>query len=209
MDAAELLQGNTVVPVIEIDDAAASVELAETLLAAGLSAIEITLRTEAGLPAIEAIAGKVPGMLVGAGSVRRPDQFRTVKNAGAKFAVCPGSSPVLLDAADDARIPFIPGAVTASEMLNLLANGYALQKFFPAELAGGAKFLKAIGGPIPEVRFMPTGGIGPGNAREYLALKNVSCLGGSWIAPRDLLQSGDFAEIRQRAAAAAKLRPAT
>ncbi|HSN52337.1 MAG TPA: keto-deoxy-phosphogluconate aldolase, partial [Woeseiaceae bacterium] len=138
-------------------------------------------------------------------SVRRAQQVAAVKSAGASFAVCPGSSAALLEAVADAAMPFVPGAVTASEMLGLLDLGYTLQKFFPAELSGGAAFLKAVGAPIPEVRFMPTGGIGPDNASDYLSLPNVACIGGSWIAPPGLLRDRNFAAIAEFAAAAARL----
>ena len=205
MNAADLLAGQRVVPVVVIDDADDAVPLAKTLLASGLAAIEVTLRTEAGLEAIERIVTEVPDMLVGAGSVRRAAHIAEVKAAGAVFAVSPGSSDSLLDAAADADLPFIPGAVTASEMLKLLDLGYTLQKFFPAELSGGARFLKAIGAPIPEARFMPTGGISPGNAKDYLSLENVACIGGSWIASPAVLQEKDFEAIAGLASAAAKL----
>jgi 2-dehydro-3-deoxyphosphogluconate aldolase/(4S)-4-hydroxy-2-oxoglutarate aldolase len=205
MNAADLLAAQRVVPVVVIDNADDAVPLARTLLENGLDAIEVTLRTAAGLDAIERIASEVPGMLVGAGSVRRAAQVAAVKSAGASFAVSPGSSDALLEAIADARLPFVPGAVTASEMLGLLDLGYTLQKFFPAELSGGAAFLRAIGAPIPEVSFMPTGGIGPGNAGDYLSLPNVACIGGSWIAPPGLLRDGNFAAIAELAAAAASL----
>ena len=205
MNAADLLADQRVVPVVVIDDATDAVPLAKTLLASGLSAIEVTLRTEAGLAAIERIASDVPGMLVGAGSVRRALQIADVKAAGAAFAVSPGSSDALLDAAADAGMPFVPGAVTASEILKLLDLGYTLQKFFPAELSGGAAFLKAIASPIPEASFMPTGGVGPDNAGDYLSLANVACVGGSWIAPVSLLHEKDFDAIAGLAAEAAKL----
>ena len=205
MNAADLLAGQRVVPVVVINDAADAVPLAETLSAAGLGAIEVTLRTEQGLAAIERIASEVPDMLVGAGSVRRASQVGDVVNAGARFVVSPGSSEALLVAAADAAIPFVPGAVTASEMLGLLEHGYTLQKFFPAELAGGAKFLKAVGAPIPEVSFMPTGGIGPDNVSDYLSLKNVACVGGSWIAPASLLEQQEFVAIGKLAADAARI----
>ena len=205
MNAAKLLGGLRVVPVVVINDAADAVPLAETLLEAGLGAIEVTLRTEQGLTAIERIAAEVPDMLVGAGSVRHANQVGEVVDAGARFVVSPGSSEGLLAAVADAAIPFVPGAVTASEMLRLLEHGYTLQKFFPAELAGGAKFLKAVGAPIPEVNFMPTGGIGPDNVGDYLSMKNVACVGGSWIAPASLLEQRDFAAIGKLAADAARL----
>jgi 2-dehydro-3-deoxyphosphogluconate aldolase/(4S)-4-hydroxy-2-oxoglutarate aldolase len=205
VNAAELLAGAYVVPVVVIDNAKDAVPLAKTLLDSGLEAIEVTLRTDAGLAAIERIASEVPGMLVGAGSIRRADQVTEVQSAGAAFAVSPGSSDALINAVADARLPFVPGAATASEMLRLLDCGYTLQKFFPAEPEGGTRFLKAVGAPIPDVRFMPTGGISPANAREYLALDNVACLGGSWIVPASLLRQGDFEAIAGLATDAAGL----
>ena len=205
MNAAELLAGQRVVPVVVIDEIDDAVPLASALLGAGLAAIEVTLRTEAALGAIERIAAEVTGMLVGAGSVRRAAQVAQVRSAGAAFAVSPGSSDALLEAVADAELPFIPGAVTASETLKLLDLGYTLQKFFPAELSGGARYLKALGAPIPEASFMPTGGIGVGNAGDYLALPNVACIGGSWIAPPELLRTRDFEAIARLAAAAARL----
>jgi 2-dehydro-3-deoxyphosphogluconate aldolase/(4S)-4-hydroxy-2-oxoglutarate aldolase len=207
MNAADLLAGQRVVPVVVIEDANDAVPLARTLLSAGLDAIEVTLRTDEGLEAIERIASEVPDMLLGAGSVRRAGQIAEVKSAGAEFAVSPGSSDPLLNAAADAALPFIPGAVTASEVLKLLDLGYTLQKFFPAELSGGAAFLKAIGAPIPEARFMPTGGVTPANAAAYLSLANVACIGGSWIAPTGLLREKNFDAIARLAGEAAGLRP--
>ena len=205
MNAADLLAGQRVVPVVVVNRAEDAVPLAKTLVENGLDAIEVTLRTDAGLDAIERIASEVPDMMVGAGSVRRAAQVAAVKSAGASFAVSPGCSDALLEAIADAALPFVPGAVTASEILGLLDLGYTLQKFFPAQLSGGAAFLKALGAPIPEVSFMPTGGIGPDNAMDYLALPNVACIGGSWIAPPGLLRDGDFGAIAKLAAAAASL----
>ena len=205
MRASELLTGVKVVPVVVIDDPAKAVPLAEAFVDGGLKAIEVTLRTDAGLAAIEAIARDVPDMLVGAGSLRTPDQIEDVKNAGARFGVSPGSTMTLLAAARDNDLPFIPGAATASEMLTLFEAGVDLQKFFPAELAGGIPYLKAVGAPIPEVKFMPTGGVSPSNAADYLALANVSCVGGSWLAPREELAAGNFDAIRRLAEDAAGL----
>ena len=205
MNAVELLADFRVVPVVVIGHADDAVPLAQTLSQAGLGAIEVTLRTEQGLEAIERIATEVPDMLVGAGSVRHASQVGQVADAGARFIVSPGSSDPLLAAVADAAIPFVPGAVTATEMLGLLEHGYTLQKFFPAELAGGAKFLKAVGAPIPEVSFMPTGGISPSNVNDYLALKNVACVGGSWIAPADTLAARDFDAIALNAREASAL----
>lgn len=205
MNAAELLAGANIVPVVVIEDADNAVPLAGVLLESGLNAIEVTLRTKAGVAAIERIASEVPDMLVGAGSVRRASQVAEVVAAGARFVVSPGSSDALLDAVADAGIPYVPGAMTPSETLKLLDDGYTLQKFFPAELAGGIALLKAVGAPIPEVSFMPTGGISPANAGDYLALPNVACIGGSWIAPAALLAARDFDAIAQLATDAARL----
>ena len=205
MSAAELLRGIRVVPVVVIDDADKAVTLANTLLDAGLRAIEVTLRTPAGLEAIRRIAAEVPDMIVGAGSVRQTAQVKDIVTAGARFGVCPGSSPALLDAVDDAGLPFIPGAITPSETLALLERGYSLQKLFPAELSGGVQYLKGIAAPIPEARFMPTGGITVENAPAYLALDTVACIGGTWIAPASALAASDFDAIADLARAAAAL----
>ncbi len=205
MNAAGLLAGTRVVPVVVIDNPDAAVPLAGTLLDAGLHAIEVTLRTSDAVEAIRNVAAEVPGILVGAGSLRTPDQVEAVREAGAIFGVSPGSSPRLLDAVAAAQFPFIPGAITPSESLALLDRGYELQKLFPANIAGGVPYLKALGAPVPEVSFMPTGGINPDNAGDYLALPNVACIGGSWVAPKDLLANGDFKAIAEIAADAATL----
>jgi 2-dehydro-3-deoxyphosphogluconate aldolase/(4S)-4-hydroxy-2-oxoglutarate aldolase len=203
--ADELLQGVRVVPVVVIEDVDTAVPLAETLLASGLTAIEVTLRTASAIDAIAAIAEQVPELLVGAGSVRNATQVAAVIDAGAKFGVSPGHSDALLDAVAEARLPFIPGAITPSESLGLFDRGYALQKFFPAGVAGGIPYLQAVSGPLPEIRFMPTGGISAGNAPDYLSLANVSCIGGSWIVPGDALRAGDFEAIAKLAMAATAL----
>lgn len=205
MNAAELLTGTRIVPVVVISNPDTAVPLARTLLDAGLRAIEVTLRTPDAVAAIREVAAEVPELLVGAGSLRTPEQVEAVRAAGARFGVSPGSSARLLDAVDAAQLPFIPGAITPSESLALLDRGYSLQKLFPANIAGGVAYLKAVGGPIPEASFMPTGGINANNASDYLALPNVACIGGSWIAPKDLLAKGDFDAIRDIAVAAANL----
>ena len=204
-DIRTLLGGTRVVPVIVLEDAGRAVELARTLCSAGLPVLEITLRTEAAAEAIRRIAAEVPEAVVGAGSVRSARHLRECADAGARFAVSPGASPGLLDAADDTELPLVPGAATASEVMRLLERGYVLQKFFPAEGAGGAAMLKALCAPLPEARFFPTGGITEALARKYLALVNVDCVGGSWIAPPALLAAGDFGAIGRLAAAAAAL----
>jgi len=195
MDASKLLVGSKIVPVVVLTSADVAVPLAEALLEAGLGVIEVTLRTDDALQGIENIATRVPGMIVGAGSLRRPEQFAAVAAAGARFAVSPGASQRLLDAAAQHEMPFIPGATTPSEMIGLLEQGYQLQKFFPAELSGGRPFLKAVGAPLPEARFVPTGGVTPDNAMDYLKLDNVACVGGSWLTPPDLQARGDFDAI--------------
>lgn len=204
-DILTLLGGTRVVPVIVLEDAGKAVELARTLCAAGLPVLEITLRTDAAAAAIRRIAAEVPEAVVGAGSVRSAAHLSQCVEAGARFAVSPGASPGLLDAADDAEVPLVPGAATASEVMRLLERGYVLQKFFPAEGAGGTAMLKALGAPIPEARFFPTGGISEALAPDYLALPNVDCVGGSWIAPPALLAAGDFDAIGRLASAAAAL----
>lgn len=205
MDATELLSGTCIVPVIVLDDPLIAVRLAEVLFGAGLGTIEITLRTPKALEAIENIAALLPEVIVGAGSVRTASQLTQVKNAGARFAVSPGSSESLLDAAARQAIPFVPGAVTASEIINLQDRGYLLSKFFPAEMAGGTAMLKALAAPLPEARFFPTGGITPELAKNYLALANVACIGGSWITPAALLAEGDFKMVAKIAQNAARL----
>lgn len=200
MDVGELLKRERIVPVVVIDDAAKAVPLARTLMEAGLNSIEVTLRSAAALAAIEQIATKVPGLIVGAGSLRRSEQVSDIREAGAQFAVAPGWAPGLLDAAEVAGLPLLPGAATAAEMMQLFERGYALQKFFPAELAGGISYLRAVGAPLPELRFVPTGGITAELAGDYLALPNVAAVGGTWITPKCLLDAGDFDRIGQLAA---------
>ncbi len=205
MDASNILRNERIVPVVVIDDADAASSLAEVLFEAGFGAIEITLRTTESLQAIENIAAAFPDRCVGAGSIRTIEQFAQIKGAGARFAVSPGSSELLLDAAAEYEMPFVPGAVTASEAIRLQERGYTLIKFFPAELAGGSRMLKALGGPLPEARFFPTGGITPKLAKDYLALPNVACIGGSWLTPANLLAAGDFKSIARLAHDAAGL----
>jgi 2-dehydro-3-deoxyphosphogluconate aldolase/(4S)-4-hydroxy-2-oxoglutarate aldolase len=203
--ADDLVSGTRVVPVVVIEEVDVAVPLAETLLASGLETVEITLRTPAALDAIAAIAHQVPDLIVGAGSLRTASQVTDVLEAGAQFGVSPGHSDALLSAVEAANLPFIPGAITPSESLALLDRGYTLQKLFPAGVAGGIPYLKAVSGPLPEVGFMPTGGISVDNARDYLALPNVTCVGGSWMVPAALLRDRDFKAIATLAKAAAAL----
>lgn len=206
MEPIELLQGTRVIPVVVIEDVDVAVPLAKCLERAGIGTIEITLRTNAAVDAIARIATEYPQMIVGAGSLRDAGQVDAVKSAGASYGVAPGATDRLLDAAVSAGLPMIPGAATPSEMMRLYERGYSLQKFFPAELAGGIPFLRAVGAPLPELRFVPTGGIDADLARKYLGLPNVFAVGGSWIAPADLLKSRDFRAIGRLAEAAARKR---
>lgn len=193
-----------VIPVLVIEDAAQARPLAAALVAGGLPVLEVTLRTPAAPQAIREM-GTVPGAIVGAGTVITPGDVQTAQAAGARFAVSPGATGALLDACEGADLPLLPGAATASEAMALLARGYDMLKFFPAETSGGAAALRALGGPLPQVSFCPTGGIGPGNARDYLALPTVPCVGGSWVAPKSLLSAGDWDGVRALAEQACTL----
>lgn len=194
-----------VVPVLVIDDAATAADLAKALVAGGLPALEVTLRTPAALEAIAEMA-KVAGGRVGAGTLLTAKDVEAAKKAGATFGVSPGATDRILDACEANDLPLLPGAATSSEVMRLLERGYTVQKFFPAEANGGAPALKAIGAPIPQVSFCPTGGVSMKNVRDYLALSNVLCCGGSWVAPADKVKSGDWAGITALAAEAAGLR---
>jgi 2-dehydro-3-deoxyphosphogluconate aldolase/(4S)-4-hydroxy-2-oxoglutarate aldolase len=195
-----------VVPVLVIEDVAGALPLARALVRGGLAVLEITLRTDKALDCIRAIAGEVEGAVVGAGTVLTPAQFDKVAKLGCAFAVSPGSSPSLLDAAAASDVPLLPGAATASEAMLLLEQGYHLQKFFPAEPAGGVPYLSALSSPLPQIRFCPTGGITPGNASAYLALPNVITIGGSWMAPKKLLAAKDWAAVEVLSREASQLR---
>jgi 2-dehydro-3-deoxyphosphogluconate aldolase/(4S)-4-hydroxy-2-oxoglutarate aldolase len=195
-----------VVPVVIIDDARAAVPMARALVAGGIPAIEVTLRTSAALDAIRAIAAEVEGAVVGVGTVLGGKDLEAARQAGARFAVSPGASPRLLDAADDSELPLLPGVATAGEAMSLLERGYRFLKFFPAVPAGGHKLLGAWASPLPQLRFCPTGGISLANAADFLGLPNVACVGGSWLTPADKLKSGDWAGIELLAREAAALR---
>ncbi|MGW9350858.1 bifunctional 4-hydroxy-2-oxoglutarate aldolase/2-dehydro-3-deoxy-phosphogluconate aldolase [Nocardiopsis flavescens] len=194
-----------VMPVVVLHDAEAAVPLARALVAGGLPGIEVTLRTPAALDAIERIAAEVPEAAVGAGTVVTPDQAEAAAEAGARFLVSPGCTATLADAMAGTGLPFLPGVSTVSEALALLERGVTELKFFPAEAAGGAGFLKSLTGPLPQVRFCPTGGITPASAPSYLALPNVGCVGGSWLTPADAVAAGDWDRITGLAREAAAL----
>ena len=193
-----------IMPVLVVEDAGHARPLAEALVAGGLPALEVTLRTAAALDVIREMA-HVPGGVVGAGTLVTPADAEAAKDAGAQFGVSPGATDALLDACEQIGLPILPGAATASEAMRLLARGYDMLKFFPAEASGGAPALKAIGAPLPQISFCPTGGVSPANADSYLSLSNVVCAGGSWVAPNDLVQRGDWGAIKQLAAEASQL----
>ena len=202
---AEELRRVPVVPVLTIDDAKLAVPLARALVAGGLRILEVTLRTEAALEGIRRIVQEVPGVLVGAGTVRTPDQGHSAIAAGARFLVSPGMTPRLVQSADGWSVPFLPGAATPSEAMALADLGYRALKFFPAEPLGGVAALKALAAPLPDVVFCPTGGIGPDTARDYLALPNVVTVGGSWVAPAAAIAKEDWDTITRLSREAAGL----
>lgn len=191
-----------VIPVLVLEDSASAAPLARALVAGGLPALEVTLRTPAALDAIRAMAD-VPGGVVGAGTLVSAEDVRAAKAAGARFGVSPGATDALLEAAEDADLPLLPGAVTASEAMRLLARGYDMLKFFPAEASGGAPVLKSLAAPLPQISFCPTGGISLANLVEYLGLPTVPCAGGSWVAPGDRVAGGDWNAIERLARDAA------
>ena len=195
-----------VVPVLIVEDAKSAVPLARARVAGGLKAIEITLRTPAALEAIRAVADEVEGAVAGAGTILDAKQYEEAVKAGSQFIVSPGTTRDLLKAAADSDIPLLPGAATASEVMSLRAEGYTVLKFFPAEQAGGAAYLKSLSSPLAGVSFCPTGGISLKNAMDYLSLPNVVCVGGSWVAPKDLVAAGDWDGITKLAAEAFRLR---
>ena len=195
-----------VIPVLTVRDVADGVAQARALVAGGLPAIEVTLRTPAALAAIAEIARAVPGAHVGAGTIVEPAQIAAAVEAGAKFLVSPGTSPALAAAAAAAPIPFLPGVATPSEAMTLRALGFRAMKLFPAEAVGGAKLLASLYAPIPDIVFCPTGGIDAAKAATYLALANVLCVGGSWMLPKAALDSGDYAKVEALAREASALK---
>ncbi len=202
--AADVCNLAPVVPVLVVDDASIAQDLAAALVRGGLPALEVTLRTPAALEVIAEMA-KVAGGVVGAGTLLTPQDVEAAKAAGATFGVSPGATDLILDACEANDLPLLPGTATASEAMRLLERGYTVQKFFPAAANGGAPALKAIGAPIPQVKFCPTGGVSLQNAHEYLSLPNTLCVGGSWVAPKDLVTAKDWAGITALAKEAAAL----
>lgn len=199
-----------IVPVITITSADQAVELARTLVDAGLPVLEVTLRTAAALDAIQRIASDVPDAIIGAGTIRRPADIDAAVNAGSRFLVSPGTTPDLIVAAANCAVPFLPGCATPSEAMELADAGFETLKFFPAAAYGGAATLKAVSAPLAGLSFVPTGGIGPDNLETYLRLPNVLAVGGSWMVKSEWLAAGDFerigAEARSASAAVAQIR---
>ncbi|MET7904709.1 bifunctional 4-hydroxy-2-oxoglutarate aldolase/2-dehydro-3-deoxy-phosphogluconate aldolase [Streptomyces sp. NPDC005355] len=204
--ATSLLDLAPVIPVVVLHDVADAVPLARALVAGGLPAIEVTLRTPAALDAIRAIADEVPEAVVGAGTVLTPDHVETAVAAGSRFLVSPGWTDRLLGAMRASGVPYLPGVSTTSEVVALLEQGGTEMKFFPAEAAGGTAYLKSLASPLPQARFCPTGGINASLAPEYLALPNVGCVGGTWMLPPDALAAGDWTRVESLAREAAALR---
>lgn len=205
-DPRPLLGGVPVIPVLTIERVRDAIPLARALAAGGLTVIEVTLRTDAALDAMRAIASELPEVVVGAGTVVKGADIEAAIAAGARYLVSPGTPERLADALARAPIPVIPGCATVSEAMALAARGFEVLKFFPAEAAGGAAWLKSVAGPLPALRFCPTGGIDMKNAAAYLALPNVVSIGGSWVAPKDAVGSGDFEKVTTLARAASALR---
>ncbi len=200
-----LLGAARVIPVLTIEDAAQAVPLARALAAGGIEVIEVTLRTDAALKACEAIAHHCPDVVLGVGTILTPSQVNEARDAGAKFLVTPGTTEKLARAVAESGLAALPGAGTISEMVALLEMGFHELKFFPAEAAGGVNYLKSVAGPLADLRFCPTGGIGPANAETYLGLPNVLCVGGTWLTPKAAVASGDWAEITRVSREAAAL----
>ena len=196
---AELLRDAKIIPVITIERVEDAVPLARALVAGGLHLLEITLRTPAAPEAAAAIVAQVPDAVVGIGTVLGPDDLARAREIGAQFALSPGATPALLEAAAAETMPFIPGIATSSELMAAMDFGFATAKFFPAVPAGGPAALKALGGPFPDARFCPTGGVDESNFREWLALPNVVVVGGSWIAPTADIRAGAWSAITERA----------
>ncbi len=202
MNIRQIMQAAPVIPVLVIDDPQTAVPMCKALVEGGLKVLEITLRTEAALQSISLIKAALPDAIVGAGTVNTPDQLQQCAEARVDFLVSPGFHEPLLKAAREADIPYLPAAATAGEVLRAFNAGLDSLKFFPAEAAGGVPMLKSLAGPYAEIQFCPTGGINGGNAGDYLSLSNVTCVGGSWVAPGNLIKAGDWDQIRQLAQAA-------
>ena len=206
MTLLEIMRSASVIPVIAIDDPDQAVPLAKALVAGGIRVLEVTLRTQHGLGAIRAMS-QVEGAIVGVGTLTQPEEFAAARDAGAVFGVSPGLTPTLIEAARTSGLPLLPGVMTPSEVMAAREAGFRQLKLFPAVPAGGVGMLNAIGGPLPDVTFCPTGGISIETAPKFLACKTVACVGGSWLTPKDLMNAGQWDQITELARAAAALRP--
>ncbi len=204
-ESAAIMALAPVIPVLTVESVEDGLGQAKALVAGGLFAIEVTLRTASALAAIAAIAKQVPGAVVGAGTITSPAQIAEAVAAGARFLVSPGATPALAEAAAEAPVPFLPGCATVSEAMALRERGFRALKLFPAEAVGGARLLASLFAPLPDLRFCPTGGIDLAKAPDYLKLGNVACVGGSWMLPKDALAKGDYATVERLAREAAGL----
>mgnify|MGYP001416572172 CR=1 FL=1 len=205
MNILEVMRVGPVIPILVIEDLAQAVPLAQALVAGGVRVLEVTLRTSVALAAIRAIAREVPEVIVGVGTLTRPDEFAMARDAGACFGVTPGLTPVLIEAARETGLPLLPGVMTPSEVIAARLAGFREMKLFPAQQAGGMGMLRALAGPFPDVTFCPTGGITAETAPEFLALPNVGCVGGSWLTPKTALAAEDWSVITALARQAAAL----
>lgn len=202
LDSSEVFASGPVVPVLVIENVEDAVPIANAMIEGGIKVLEVTLRTPAAIDVIREISENCPDAIVGAGTVTNAAQLKQVTEAGAKFAISPGLTSDLLDAGNEGSIALIPGIASISELMKGLDKGYTHFKFFPAEASGGVQSLKSIGGPFPDVRFCPTGGINPGNYKDYLSLSNVMCCGGSWLCPDAVVKEKRWQEITRLAAEA-------
>jgi 2-dehydro-3-deoxyphosphogluconate aldolase/(4S)-4-hydroxy-2-oxoglutarate aldolase len=204
MTLEQIMRAGPVIPVLKVEDPEIAIPLAQALVDGGLPTLEVTLRTDAALEVISAM-NEVAGAIVGVGTVTRPAQFAAAEQAGARFAVTPGLTPALAEAAQEPGIPVLPGVMTASELIAAGEHGFKLLKLFPAEVAGGVAMLKSLAGPFADIGFCPTGGVSTANMVDYLAQPNVLCVGGSWLAPVDLLQNRDWDAVRELARQAVEI----
>jgi 2-dehydro-3-deoxyphosphogluconate aldolase/(4S)-4-hydroxy-2-oxoglutarate aldolase len=205
MNLLDIMRTSAVIPVIAIDDPDHAVPLAKALVAGGIRVLEVTLRTPHGLGAIRAMS-EVEGAIVGVGTLTQPEEFAAARDAGAVFGVSPGLTDALIAAARSSGLPLLPGVMTPSEVMKAREQGYKQLKLFPAVPAGGVGMLNAIAGPLSDITFCPTGGISQETAPAFLALKNVACVGGSWLTPKDAMKAGDWEHITALAKAASALR---
>ena len=202
----DIMRTSAVIPVIAIDDLAHAVPLARALVAGGIRVLEVTLRTAHGLAAIRAMVEQVPDAIVGVGTLTQPQEFAAARDAGAVFGVSPGLTPALIAAARSSGLPLLPGVMTPSEVMAAREAGFRQLKLFPAVPAGGIGMLNALAGPLGDVMFCPTGGVSQDNAAQFLACRNVACVGGSWLTPKDALLAGDWDRITALARTASRLR---